>query len=330
METTAEKKILPKLSQFFLAFLIFLLLVLLFLIGCITITFKGPSPIAKDILVTTFLETSALKFIPKLYFSEKEINQILENNAVMDSEEVSDVGFVFEENATEKENIEIIDISGKTFKGKLMIIQDPSRIKLAALSSFDSEKMGKKVEEFVKQENAIAGINAGGFEDVNGVGKGGQPLGLMIKDSQIINGTEDRVDTLIGFNQENKLIVGRMSGKKALELGMRDAVTFGPVFIVNGKAQKFSGVSGGLNPRTVIGQRKDGAVLLLVIDGRQAQSLGATYEDCIKIMMEYGAYNAANLDGGSSSIMVYQDEIINTCASLYGSRRMPAAFIVTK
>ena len=89
-----------------------------------------------------------------------------------------------------------------------------------------------------------------------------------------------------------------------------------------------SGTSGGINPRTVIGQRADGAVLLLVIDGRQAHSLGATYKDCINVMLEHGAVNAGNLDGGSSTVLFYNGEIVNNCAALTGSRWIPTAFIV--
>lgn len=305
-------------------------IIIIFVIGSITIVFKGPSVIVSDTLVTTVMETSALKFLARVYFSDEEIKDVQARNAVIDTGDISDSAFSFDDYDIDKEKIEVIDINGYTYKGKLMIINDPSRVELATLSKFEPDSNGKRVEEFVKENDAIAGINAGGFEDVNGVGKGGQPLGLIIKDYKIINGSEDRVDTLVAFDKDNKLVVGRMSGKKAIDIGIRDAVAFGPAFIINGKAQPISGSSGGVNPRTVIGQRKDGAVLLLVIDGRQAHSIGATFKDCMDIMIQYGAYNAANLDGGSSSVMVYNDEIINICASLYGSRRMPAAFIVKK
>ena len=89
-----------------------------------------------------------------------------------------------------------------------------------------------------------------------------------------------------------------------------------------------AGTGGGLNPRTAIGQRADGAVLLLVIDGRQSHSLGATYKDCQQVMLDYGAVNAANLDGGSSTLMIYEGEHVNMCATLYGSRDMPTSFLV--
>ena len=119
-----------------------------------------------------------------------------------------------------------------------------------------------------------------------------------------------------------------MTGKQALEEGIRDAVSFGPTLIVNGEALSGIGTGGGLNPRTAIGQRADGTVLLLVIEGRQATSLGASYTDLIRVMLEHGAVNAANLDGGSSSVMYYEGSLVNSNASVIGLRKMPTAFLV--
>ena len=65
-----------------------------------------------------------------------------------------------------------------------------------------------------------------------------------------------------------------------------------------------------------------------MLDGRSINTLGATMQDVADIMLEYGAVNAGNLDGGSSSVMVYDGEIINNCASVTGPRNIPTAFIV--
>lgn len=162
----------------------------------------------------------------------------------------------------------------------------------------------------------LAVVNGGEFLDTNGVGKGGQPLGIVIKDGQFRYGNESSVVSIIAFDDQNHLLVGRMSGKEAMEKHVRDAVSYGPALIVNGEPLEVSGAGGGLNPRTAIGQRADGAILLLVIDGRQTHSLGASFKDCIDVMMEYKAVNAANLDGGSSTMMVYQGETVNSCASM--------------
>ena len=80
------------------------------------------------------------------------------------------------------------------------------------------------------------------------------------------------------------------------------------MLIVNGEVnlEAYNNKS-GFNPRTAIGQRADGAVIFVCIDGRQAGSLGGTYADIINIMQEYGAVNACNMDGGSSSVMMYRD-----------------------
>ncbi|MGN0653337.1 MAG: phosphodiester glycosidase family protein, partial [Oscillospiraceae bacterium] len=186
---------------------------------------------------------------------------------------------------------------------------------------------GLKIDALVQKEGAIAGINAGGFADENGMGNGGQPLGLVIKDGKVIAG-EGSYSCVIGFDKDNKLVVGNMRSSEAVERGLRDAVSFGPVYIVNGKRSEVIGTGGGLNPRTCIGQTADGSVLLLTIDGRQATSLGATHSDCIDILEEYGAVNAANLDGGSSTVMYYDGKVQNVPALVYGPRDIPTAFVV--
>ena len=122
------------------------------------------------------------------------------------------------------------------------------------------------------------------------------------------------------------LHVGKMTAKEAVNAKIRWAVSFGPTLIVNG--QPCSGLISGVNPRTAIGQRADGAVLLLVIDGRQVNSLGASYGDLADIMLEYGAVNASNLDGGSSTLMIYRGETLNVCASVYGPRAIATSFLV--
>jgi len=122
-----------------------------------------------------------------------------------------------------------------------------------------------------------------------------------------------------------------MTGAEAKERNLQWACSFGPALIINGEASTDSRItSSGVNPRTAIGQRADGAVLLLVVDGRQVTSLGATLEDLVTIMMEHGAVNAANLDGGSSSQMIYNDETLNINASVIGLRPLPTTFLVSK
>jgi exopolysaccharide biosynthesis protein len=320
-------------ARFFIFLLVIIAALLIFIFGCITIICKGPSPSARDLFVVTVTETSALKFIPKIYYSDSEIKEIINKNKAVETLEVTDQSLIHipdkvQLEKSEEKPLEIVDISGSTYKGKLMIVRDPSRVVLGTLDSFGSSSEGIQISEMVEKENGIAGINGGGFADKNGVGNGGQPLGIVIKNGELLyNGGSSVV---VGFDKDNKLVVGYMSGEEAIQKNIRDACSFGPVLIVNGKRSETVGTGSGINPRTCIGQTADGTVLMLVIDGRQATSLGATFDDCIDILEEYGAVNAANLDGGSSSVMYYNGEVINVCASVYGPRQLPTGFVVLK
>ncbi len=303
---------------------------LLVLLGAIYILCRGPSPAARDLFVHTVMETSAAKFTARIFLSKEQVQSILDKNGLLETDAVTDAGGEFEQGdaLVPKDTIELHEITGGSFKGKMLVVHDPARVRVAAIPSFDPEGEGMKLAELVEAAGAVAGINGGGFSDPGGVGSGSVPLGLVIQQGKLRAGSLDAEYSVIGFDENDHLVVGRMTGRQAVDRGLRDALSFGPAFIINGEAAEISGTGGGLNPRTVIGQRADGAVLLLVIDGRQPQSLGASYQDCIQVMEEWGAVNAANLDGGSSTQMIYQGETVNVCASLYGPRDLPTAFVV--
>ena len=291
---------------------------------------KGPSQVFSNLLIQTLNETRRGKYLLNVFFSKEELKAIEEKNSIREDDSVtvnSNNEYIIPED--EKDNIEIVEIHGSTYTGKLMIVRDPSRIELAYIGDIDpTMTRGIFLEEYVSHAGAIGGINAGGFMDQNWSSNGTQPMGLVIRDGQIVYGDPMYYNDLIGFNANHKLFVGKMTGEQAIEWGIKEAVSFGPSLIVNGEAKDVSGSGGGLNPRTAIGQTWDGTVLLLTIDGRQTNSLGASYSDVIQIFLEYGACDAANLDGGSSTVMVYQGEIINSPVSMKGDRAIPTAWLV--
>ena len=311
------------------------------------VAFRGPSRTMGDLLTVSMQETSALKFIPRIYYSEAEMTEIRARNSVVAPDAETDTSMIViadpneaskeQEPAAAPENliisedgIEVYTVKGATFNGYMMVVHDPSRVSVGVCRENFSSKPGLQLHEIVKRHDAIAGINGGGFEDVGGVGNGGKPSGLVISNGKVLNRASNNPDHAImaGFNQENKLIVGALTTAEAEKKGIRDALAFGPALVVNGEAARVKGSSSGLNPRTAIGQRTDGAVLLLVIDGRTASSLGATYADMINVLLEYGAFNALNLDGGSSSLMYYKDDYLNRGVILTGARDIPTAFVV--
>ena len=315
----------------------------------------GPSEEARRLFVLSTNETSALKFLPHWYLSDEKVDAIL-NPPSTESEDPSEEQTVFvelpyeegspqaEEEAADPGQVvitdppsgedgdewfELVDIKGSTFKGKLMIIRDPSKVVVGTLDNYGAAYHGLYLYEFIEKYNAIGGTNAGGFYDPNGTGNGGIPDGLVMRDGAIAYGSAGTYyNNVIGFDAQGILHVGNMTGQEALDLGLMSAVSFspGPILVQDGVLQ--TGLGGGINPRTCIGQCSDGTVLLMVVEGRKPSSPGATYDDIAQIMYEYGAVNAANLDGGSSSLMYYNGEQVTKGSNLVGMRQMSTAILV--
>lgn len=230
---------------------------------------------------------------------------------------------------TDDDGIEEVKIDGVTYKGSMLVVSDPKRIILGTPDKYGEDCTGLSLREMMKKYGAVAGINAGGFYDPDGQGTGGIPTGIIIKDGEIIYGASYGSYNLIGFDGDGILHVGTMTGREALDAGVAAAVSFGPALVINGEPCNSSGnLGGGFNPRTAIGQRKDGAVLLLVIEGRNLGSLGCTYDDLVEVMLAHGAINASNLDGGSSSLMLYNGRNLTKSAYVYGERIIASAFLV--
>ena len=309
--------------------------------GVCAVVFWGPSPSARNSLVATAMETSVGRILPKLYFSADEIAKLVDETKVRDidpDQEVDPSKIVIPAVTSEEDGgewddhpdgIRIEQVKGATYNGYMMIIRDPSRVYVATSTNFKNGQPGKRIMEVYEREGAVAAINGGGFPDANGNGNGDVPTGLTFSKGVKVWGSDYSSDSgVVGFNTDNKLIVGTYSAAKAYKNNIRDCVAFGPILVMNGEPMTTSGSGGSLNPRTGIGQRADGAVLFLVLEGRIPTSLGATYRDMIELFVRFGAVNACNLDGGSSTSLIYNGEQINQSASLYGPRRLPTFFMV--
>lgn len=237
-----------------------------------------------------------------------------------------------EEQGEEKEKplIEIEEVSSSSYHGYVLTVNDPTKIRLGVPGKTGK---GEKVSSMVARTGAIAGVNGGGFADPNWKGNGFKPIGVVISQGKMYyNGIGAKDSTqIVGIDNKGKMIAGRYTINELSELGIQEAVTFQPRIIVNGKGQIKSQKEGwGIAPRTAMGQREDGAILFVVIDGRQpGYSIGATLYDVQQIMLDHGAVLAANLDGGSSTVLVTEGgEIANRPSSEYGERYLPTAFLV--
>ncbi|MBR4208256.1 MAG: phosphodiester glycosidase family protein [Lachnospiraceae bacterium] len=268
--------------------------------------------------------------IPAAAVSENEAEGVLQEAVSAEEEQKisADINPAAINTDDDGDGIEYVKIVEEGFNGDLLIVYDPSRIEVYSIKSFAETGYGKKITDIIEETGAVAAINAGGFYDPDGHGHGGMPLGPVIQNGQLVSNFASDWYTLIGFTKEHKLMAGNMGAYDAIAAGMYEGITFGPVLVSNGKAVDFGATRGGLNPRSAIGQRVDGAVLLLTINGRQPGSLGATYQDTADLLVKYGAVTAANLDGGSSSRLFYKGEQLNKSSSLLGMRPVPNAIIV--
>ena len=300
----------------------------------IPMIYYGPLKNIRELLVTSAMTTYKHQYIVTWFLSKEEINKIMDNNLVNDyaNSRINEIQVTT--NVTDdqlgnkhKEGLNIIDIKEKNFKGKLLVIDDPKRILLGVTDNLN--KYGMKLDDMVAHYGAIAGINAGGFSDAEGQGNGGVPTGLVMKDGDILYNEGNQEYSIVGLNNEGVLILGKYNIEQLKQLGVKDAVSFTPFLVVNGEPVIKSGNGGqGIAPRTAIGQKKDGTILLLTVDGRQVSSIGATLKDIQDILISHGAYNAANLDGGSSTTMVWDGKIVNNPSSKDGVRFIPTAFLV--
>ena len=312
----------------------------------------GPWCGFREWLVTTAMTTMTHQYFATWFYDEETIEYILDKNKIVEINEETDINAIKTELSTEvatkyeneyerailekspeNNDYKIIEINEKKFDGYLVAVYEPSRVKALVTAKIGTS--GQYLTTMAKNNNALIAINGGGFDDPNFNSTGGSPLGITVVDgkyvtTKIYSGTGG----VIGFTEDDKLVLGKMSVSEAKKQGIRDAVTFGPFLIVNGKASEVLGNGGwGTAPRTAIAQRQDGIVLFLVLDGRTATKPGADMDDLIEILQNYGAYNAANLDGGTSSVLVVDNIIVNDPIDSTGAhktRPIATGFMVTK
>jgi len=310
---------------------IFTVLFSLGTIGIMLVLFLlyGPINGFREWLVTTAMTTMTHQYFATWFYDDVTIDFILSKNKIVEINEDTNLDEIkvgeietptVYENEYERAILErdpnnndykVIDIHGKTFDGYLVAVYDASRV-----HTMCTEKLGvsgQYMTTMSQNHDALIAINGGGFNDPNFNSTGGSPLGITVTNGEYKT-KESYAGSggIIGFTEEDKLYLGKCSLSEAKKVGIRDACTFGPFLIVNGKKSNVVGNGGwGTAPRTVIGQRKDGIVLFLVLDGRKGTKVGADMDDLIEIMENYGAYNAANLDGGTSSVLVVNHVIVN-------------------
>ena len=340
-----------KLKKSALALLIFSIVLVLGVVGYVTVVFGNIPFVVKwrNIWIETAMTTDQHKWLATWFFPDSLIDEVMSGQVDIKDISVTDIygnqssDVLGQENLVvgEKdkfgntvftndleENIVILEIKKSNFTGKLVLVDDPSRVFLGATDYKGSR--GEFICDYLEKENAIVGVNASGFVDKGGVSLGGEITGQCVSQGEYW-GTYSSLYTLVGFDENDRLVVGGIEDWK--EYNIRDGFQYRPTLILDGKKVVEDSAGWGLQPRTVIGQCQNGVVLMLVVDGRQVgYSIGATMENCADILLQYGAVTAGACDGGSSSVIGYDGEVINKpCArDMPTGRYLPNAWLVAR
>ena len=277
--------------------------------------------------ITTSMETATHRYLAYIFYSEKTVDKVINSNYLVESDEGSTASNVKINNNTTQRTYEsiyeqqvlehnpedlykLVEFKYGEFDCYLVVIYDPKRVEAVTTTPIGK---GKILTDIAKENNAKVAINGGGYSWATNM-----PSGLIIHDGEIVYAEGYSEYQTAGFNSDGILMIGKFSAYTAKQTNIKEALSFGPALIVDGKAAEINGTGGsGLNPRTVIAQRQDGIVLFLVVNG-YGQSLsfkgrgGVYYNDLITILKRYKAYNAMNMDGGSSTTLVIENKLINS------------------
>ena len=313
----------------------------IYILGCFGFTFLlyGPYDNFRTWLISTAMSTMNHQYLCKWFYNDDEILKVIKGNYIVEVNEETNTDLIdmkeeitydneYEEqilkhNKDEKYKIIELEVNGQ--KGYLAAIYDPSMVKVSVTKSLGVK--GQLVTKMAEDNKAMLAVNGGGFYDPGNNSTGGMPTGVTISNGKVITDNNyssyTQAGGIIGITNDNKLVLIKgATAQKALNMNVRDGVSWGPFLIVNGKKSFIKGNGGwGYAARTAIGQRSDGIILLLVINSNSSRTKGADMVDLTDIMDKYGAINAANLDGGTSTVMVLpQKEALkykDTCTSTY-------------
>lgn len=311
---------------------------------CFVITYAIPS--IKNTVIATALSTKTHQWLAYTFYSEKQINYVLSmdsyipltdevdlNAIVIDTSEKDSYDNKYDEQILTRDkgndDYKVISVKVGDYDAHLVAIYDPSKVRLIHSKTFNTGSGQEQVISMCSRYGGEVCINGGGFVDY---GTGSDiPIGYVIDDGKIIWSDNDNAANLIGFTYDNKLLLANLTGEEAIKKGVRDALEFGPFLIVNGKALQFTNSDsvGGYSraARVAIAQRKDGVVLFLVTEG--THTAGPNIGEMIDLLQKYGAYNAAMLDGGTSTSLVVNNKLVNNPKNIYGQSVYNGRYVVT-
>ena len=310
-------------------------------IGCFIMMY-GPWNYVRNLYITTAMQTMNHKYLAKIFYSDETIQKTQNSNYLVSLEEEANTDEIiintkeknkykdkYEEELFTRDNpddsYKVIDIKVGNAKGYLVAIYDPEKVILLRTKKFNAGTYGERVIDLCKRYGAKVCINGGGF--INGLDNGSDiPAGYVIDNGEIV-WSSNTTGNIIGITKDGKLkLMPNATGEEAINAGIEYGIEFGPFLIVNGKSVEIVGTPFGVANKCVIAQRKDGVMMFLITEG-ESYIDGASLKDVVKVLEKYGAYNAANLDGGQSTSLVINNKLINS--PNYLAKKQGGRYVVT-
>lgn len=290
----------------------------------------GPWDHFRNLFVTTAMKTRSHQYFAKIFFSDEDIEKIMSNNYLVSIDEDTkddDINIDTSEKTNYKNEYEkelltrepgndlykVLDVKVGNAKGYLVAIYKPEKVRLLRTKAFNAGTFGERVIDMCKRYGGKVCINGGGF--ANGLDNGSDiPLGYVIDNGKVMWPGSDSTSkgNIIGMTKDGKLkLLNNVTGQEAVDANIEYGLEFGPFLIVNGKSVEIVGLPFGVANKCIIAQRKDGVMMFLVTEG-ESYIDGASLKDVVETLEKYGAYNAANLDGGQSTSLVINNKLVNT------------------
>jgi hypothetical protein len=235
--------------------------------------------------------------------------------AIFDNRISSRLGKPVRTVSTSNIDLKLYQFSRPEWKGYALKVQLKSNDAMKMTLGQDKIPGAETTLSAANRYGAVAGINAGGFADD---GSKRYPLSTTVYNGKYVYGFEPTFDdlTFIGMSKDRKLIGGKFSRKSDLDkLDPLFGATFVPVLLQKGTKQQIPQkwlTSPRRAPRTVVGNFNNDQLLFIVTDGYDAKlGQGATLPELQDLLVELRIRDAYNLDGGGSSSLVFEGQVIN-------------------
>ena len=198
-------------------------------------------------------------------------------------------------------------------------LSDPSRLQTAFAQSSYGRNVTAATSATAESVDAILAVNGDNY--------GSREAGYVIRNGVLYRDRSagDQEDLVIYSDGSFAIITeSDVSAQELLDAGAVQVFSFGPGLLENGEitVSQTDEVDRAMasNPRTAIGQIGEGHYVLVVSDGRTRESEGLSLYELAEFMQSLGVQTAYNLDGGGSSTLVFQGEVVNTPSGRSGER----------